>query len=238
MIPQELLAKYNLPEDVAARAIETAVSRELRSALGKPVWVSLNSPLVITVLPHPWEDTEPVNLNPASLSEPLQRQIQYQIGKELEKVQVLREARALKHLQGQVVKGEIRRANPDGSWSVVLEFSEFQQHTVVGAICPSHDIPPHERKKVLPGEVKSFFVTSILPVLHRERYSVRVKLSRRSAQLPALLIHEQTGKDVRCVRRIHGQISRIESSTPIPGHVVKRVRDELNEAIHIHVSKA
>ncbi|MDO3380370.1 hypothetical protein [Geoalkalibacter halelectricus] len=237
MIPQELLAKYSLPEDVAARAIERAVTRELRDALGKPVWVSLNSPLAITVLPHPWEDKEPVDLNPASLSEQLQRQIEYQIGKELEKAQTLREARELEHLQGLAVEGEIRRVNPDGSWSVVLEFDEFQKHTVVGAICPQRHIPPHERHKVLPGDTKSFFVSSVRPVCQGTRYRVHIKLSRTSIQLPALLIHQYTGKTVRCTRRIHGQISRIESSNRIPESVVKRVGDELNEAIHIHVSK-
>jgi hypothetical protein len=83
---------------------------------------------------------------------------------------------------------------------------------------------------------KTFLITSILPILEKDKAKVLIRLSRTSKTLPEILLRGKTGElSIRCRRRIAGAFSEIETSQRIPNEVIQSVGNELGERIIVRV---
>ena len=84
--------------------------------------------------------------------------------------------------------------------------------------------------------MKTFLVTSVLPVMKNGRAKVLIRLSRTTKALPEALLKEQTDEpSIRCVRRIAGAFSEIETKRKLPREVIRAVGNELKERIIVRV---
>ncbi|WP_020678077.1 hypothetical protein [Geopsychrobacter electrodiphilus] len=236
MIPRDLLKRYNLPEDQAADAIETAISRTLSAMLRMNVLVRLDENLEVIAINQRLADAEPIQIDPTGISKQGQRQIRRQIALELEKRLALHECNHLHSLRGQVIKGEIRKVSTNGEVTVALEVDDhFRQLTLTG-VCPARYLPPKERGCFYLGEIRAFLVTSVLSVQKRGRYKVQIRLSRTSKALPELLLRQTTSlQGIRCLKRIAGAFCEIETVKFLPRDAINAVGEELKERIIVRV---
>jgi hypothetical protein len=234
VIPPDLLQKYGLPENLAADAIETAITRVLSTAFRMDMLVRVQGSLEIYALSA--SDLPPRSIEPAGLSRQLQRQVRFQIERELEKRQALHERETLSSLRGRLVTGEIRQISSTGEATVALEMEDHFSRLALTGVCPVRYLPPKERQTMAVGDVKSFLVTSVLPVQKKGRAKVLIRLSRTTKTLPEALLREQTGETtVRCVRRIAGAFSEIETIKKLPREAIQAVSSELKERIIVRI---
>ncbi len=230
MIPHDLLTKYDLPASDAALAIEEAISGILSRAFNKDIMVNVGEELEVVAL-------DDRRIDPATLSRQLKRQIRYQIERELEKRQSLREQEYLRSLRGRIIFGEIRKVSTNGDLTITLEVEDRFRSLILTGICPARQVPPHERGCLhIVGAKKLFLITSVLPVLEKDKAKVLIRLSRTSMTLPEILLRENTGEmSIRCRRRIAGAFSEIETSQWISKEVIQFVSNELGERIIVRV---
>lgn len=237
MIPEELLAKYGLPEDDVALAIEEAISYVLSRAFQMDVLARVGVGLEIVALAKSGigsQDLEPIDM--ANISRQLRRQIRYQIERELEKRQSLREWDLLRSMRGRPVAGEVRKVSQNGDVTITLEVEEHFRSLILTGTCSARQIPPKERGFFQIGTKRTFFVTSVLPVREKDKSKVLIRLSRTSRALPESLLRETTGEaSIRCRRRIAGAFSEIETSRRIPKEAIQAVGKELGERIIVRV---
>lgn len=234
MIPLDLLKKYNLPENQATDAIETAISRVLSKTFGTDFLVRVQNSLEIFTLPASDALLRPINA--ASLPRQLQRQVRFQIQLELEKRQALHECETLSTLRGRPVMGEIRHISSNGETTVALEMDDHFRRLALTGVCPARHLPPSERQTLAVGDMKTFLVTSVLPVMKNGRAKVLIRLSRTTKALPEALLKERTDEpSIRCVRRIVGAFSEIETKRKLPREVIRAVGNELKERIIVRV---
>jgi hypothetical protein len=193
------------------------------------------------IMAHVGEELEVIALNGrqldlAGLSRQLKRQISYQIERELEKHQSLREQEYLRTLRGRPIVGEIRKVSPKGDLTVALEVEDHFRSLVLTGTCFVRQIPPHERNSFRFGARKTFLVTSVLPVMEKGRAKVLIRLSRTSRSLPESMLREITGEpSIRCRRRIAGAFSEIETVRRLPKEVILFVGKELGERMIVRV---
>lgn len=233
MIPPNLLEKYNLPEEQATDAIETAITRVLSTAFGTDMLVRVQGSLEVYFLPA---SDPPRSIDPASLSRQLQRQVRFQIERELEKRQALHEREVLSALRGRPVTGEIRQIASTGEATVALEMEDHFSRLALTGVCPVRYLPLKERHALAVGDMKAFLVTSVLPVQKNGRSKVLIRLSRITKALPEALLKEQTGEtSVRCIRRVAGAFSEIETIKKLPKEAIQAVSYELKERIIVRI---
>lgn len=229
MIPHDLLTKYDLPAPEAALAIEEAISRILSRSFNMDIMVNVGEVLEVIALGDR-------RIDPTMLSRQLKRQIRYQIERELEKRQSLREQEYLRSLRGRIIFGDVRKVSTNGDRTIALEVEDRFRSLILTGICPARQVPPHERDCLLIGAKKLFLITSVLPVLEKDKAKVLIRLSRTSRTLPENLLREKTGEQsIRCQRRIAGAFSEIETSQRIPREVIQSVSNELGERIIVRV---
>jgi len=236
MIPADLLTKYGLREADALEAIESAITRTLTRALRSNIAVRLNGRLEITMFPL---NGEPVELPPGEINRKLQRHILHNIELELQKRQALREAEELEELRGKSLPGEISRIANDGTLHVDLEIVDLFHHIILAGECPERYQPPHEKGRYQVGEVREFFVSSILPIVVNGRSArTRIRLSRITKELPALLLQERTGiYGIECRRRVAGGFSNIITPARLPKEAINHVGKELGEHLNVSISQ-
>jgi len=229
MIPHDLLIKYDLPAPEAALAIEEAISGILSRAFNMEIIANVGEGLEVIAL-------DDRRIDPATLSRQLKRQIRYQIERELEKRQSLREQDYLRSLRGRVILGDVRKVLKNGDLTIALEVEDRFRSLILTGICPARQVPPHERGCLHIGVKKLFLITSVLPVMEKDKAKVLIRLSRTSKTLPENLLREKTGElSIRCRRRIAGAFSEIETSQRIPKEVIQSVSNELGERIIVRV---
>jgi hypothetical protein len=229
MISRDLLTKYDLPADEAALAIEEAISGILSRAFNMEIIANVGEGLEVIAL-------DDRRIDPATLSRQLKRQIRYQIERELEKRQSLREQEYLRSLRGRIIFGDVRKVSTNGDLTIALEVEDRFRSLILTGICPVRQVPPHERGCLHIGAKKQFLITSVLPVLEKDKAKVLIRLSRTSRILPENLLREKTGEQsIRCQRRIAGAFSEIETSQRIPREVIQSVSNELGERIIVRV---
>ncbi len=237
MIPADLLTKYGLQEAEALRAIEFAIARTLIIALRKNLAVRIEDRLEITAFP---DQGEPVELTPVMIKRKLRRYIIHQVELELQKRQVMREAEELKELRGKNVTGEVSRIANDGTLYVTLEIADVFRHLILAGECPLRFQPSHERGRYRIGDVREFFISSVLPIVANGRSArVRIRLNRITKELPALLLMERTGvAGIICRRRVAGGFSDIVTPVRIPKNSINSVGKELGEHLNVFISQA
>ena len=237
MLPADLLTKYGLQEAEALEAIEVAIARTLTVALRKNLAVRIGNGLEITVFP---DQGEPMQLSPSTIKRKLRRYILHHVELELQKRQVMREAEELKELRGKSVPGEISRIADNGTLYVALEIADVFRHLILAGECPVRFQSPHERGCYRIGEVREFYISSVLPVVTNGRSAhVRIRLSRITKELPALLLQERTGIcGIECRRRVAGGFSNIITPVRILKEAINAVGKELGERLNVFISQA
>ena len=237
MIPAELLTKYGLQQAEALRAIEFAIARALIMALRKNLAVRIEDRLEITEFPHLGE---PIELPSMTIKRKLRRHIIHQVELELQKRQVMHEAEELKELRGKNVIGEVSRIANDGTLYVTLEIADVFRHLILAGECPLRFQPSHERSRYRIGDVREFFVSSVLPIVANGRSArVRIRLNRITKELPALLLMELTGvAGIICRRRVAGGFSDIVTPVRIPKDSINSVGKELGEHLNVFIFQA
>jgi hypothetical protein len=237
MLPADLLTKYGFQEAEALGIIEFAIARALTVALRKSLAVRIEDRLEITIFP---DEGEPIELSLAIIKRKLRRHIIHQVELELQKRQVFREAEELKELRGKNVAGEISRIAEDGTLYVALEIADVFRHLILAGECPVRYQPTHERGRYRIGEIREFFISSVLPIVVNGRSAhVRIRLSRITKELPALLLTERTEvAGIVCRRRIAGGFSDIVTPVRIPKEAINSVGKELGEHLNVFISQA
>ena len=133
--------------------------------------------------------------------------------------------------------GEIRQISSTEAKAALEIEDHFRRLALIG-VCPVRFIPPNERKVLAVGEMKTFLVTSVLPIREKGRAKVLIRLSRISKSLPEVLLRERTGEmSIRCVRRIAGAFSVIESARKLLKDDILAVGLELKERIIVRIAE-
>jgi hypothetical protein len=230
----KFMPESGLTEAETLEAIEVAVARTLTHALQTNVIVRVEEQLQILV--YPSGGGTPTTLNFEDIDRKLRRQVQHQVDLELQLRKTLNEAEHLKELRGYTAPGEITRVDNDGTLIVSLEIADHYRRLILSGICPARFQPTHERGRYIPGAVKEFHITSVVPIMINHMSTrVRVQLSRISKELPRLLLQERSRiSGIQCLKRIPGAYSTIVTPARIPKGVINSVGKELEE--HLHVS--
>ncbi|MRR59265.1 MAG: hypothetical protein EG824_13800, partial [Deltaproteobacteria bacterium] len=102
--------------------------------------------------------------------------------------------------------------------------------------CPLRYQPLHERNNYVPGKVYHWFVTSVLPVANDRHARVRIRLSRTSKELPALLLRQLSGMErIICRRRIPGGPAEIITALKIPKDIINTVGKETGDIYRVRI---
>lgn len=233
----ESMSKSNLTRDEALDAIEVAIVRTLTHAFQTSVTVKVEDQLQILIYPH--GGGAPTALTFGDIDRKLQRHVQHQVDLELQLRKTLNEAKHLKELRGYSAPGEITRVGDDGSLIVTLEIADHYRRLILIGICPTRFQPKHERQRYLPGTVKEFYITSVVPVMVNHRSTkVRVQLNRISKELPRLLLKERSRiSGIQCLKRIPGAFSTIVTPSRISKDVINSVGKELKEHLYVSIQE-
>ncbi len=233
MLPGNQLMEHGLPENDLLEAVEVTMTRVLTKALRMNVSMVMGSQPHITAYP---DNGEPIHIPVDAIERKLRRHLRHEVELELQSRRTLLESQRLMSLRGTVACGEISRIAKDGALLVALEIADCHRRLLLTGECPVRYQAPHERGRYRIGEVRQFYITSILPVMINGRSSkVRILLSRSSMALPTLLLQEQSRiSGIHCRRRIPGGFSDIVTPCRIPKEIINNVGKELGE--HLHVS--
>lgn len=233
----EFMPESDLTRDETLDAIEVAVARTLTHALQTSVTVRVEDQLQILVYPR--DGGAPTALTLGDIERKLRRHVQHQVDLELQLRKTLHEAKHLKELRGYTAPGEITRVGDDGSLIVTLEIADHYRRLILSGICPTRFQPKHERGRYIPGTVKEFHITSVVPVMVNHRSTkVQVQLNRISKELPRLLLQERSRiSGIQCLKRIPGAFSTIVTQSRIFKDVINSVGKELEEHLYVSIQE-
>ncbi|ANA41745.1 hypothetical protein A2G06_16520 (plasmid) [Geobacter anodireducens] len=235
MIPNDILSFYSeLKRTDVMEAVELAVAKVLTRTFQMPFTVHFTQDgLKMTGLPH---CGEPVEITPDKIGKKLRRHVLFTIEVELQKRQALHEAERLRQLQGKVLQGVVAGYEADGSALVEMELSNIYRRIILLGTCPLRYQPMHERNKYTAGKVYHWFVTSVLPVASERNAKVRIRLSRTSKELPALLLRQMSGIErIICHRRIPGGPAEIITARKIPKDIINSVGKETGDIYRVRI---
>lgn len=237
-LPAEILSDSGLPTAEALNAVEVAIARTLTGALRANVCVKVDAQLEIDAYPE--GSSGPVKISLDDINGKLRRQLLYQIKVELQKRRTLNEADRLKELNGFSAPGEISGIAEDGALTVSLEIADYYRRLILCGFCPVRFQPHHELGRYSIGSVKEFYISSVVPVMVKKRYSrVRILLSRTSKELPRLLLQERSRIDgIICTERVPGAYSTIVTPRRIAKDTINSVGKELGEHLHVSIQEA
>lgn len=236
MIPSDIIASYpELNQSDILDAVEMAVIKVLTNAFQMPFTVTYTEEegLKMTGLPM---HGEPVEINQDKIGKKLKRHVLYTVENELQRRQTVYEAERLRQLQGKVLRGGVIGYDREGGAVVEMELSsQFQRYILLGT-CPRRRQPEHERGKYKEGESYSWYVTSVLPIANHRQAKVRIRLSRTSMELPAILLRQRSGIDrIICCSRIPGGTSEIVTNQKIPKEVINSVGKETGDIYRVRI---
>lgn len=230
----EIHARYGLSEDAALEAARYSIGRTLSDHFGIPVLTSTSRDGQISMVAlHGSHETV---IRPEDIKTKLRRLLQEDVEFELQRRQAAKEQRYLRQLIGKPVYGGIVGICREGTLIVQMELEETFNTLVLLGECPLAFQTPRERESYGVGDVMSFKVTSVAAVTDNKTARVRIRLSRVSPELPALLLREKSGIDmIKCVRRLPGKESTILTAKKIPKPIINEVGKELREHLNVRI---
>lgn len=228
----EISDKYGVPEWAVKEEIEKAFSHVLSNRLGQEIEVQTDNSNV-----RIWKFAKNGDfaiLGTGEIKKNIIREIKWNLVKYLLKRSVLESYEMHKNKVRTVVYGTIMK-QMHGILHVEIHPQNINDDIAM-AVCEPASQTPKERGRYKAGEVLPFYVLSVRPVLEKEIPRLEVKLSRNSKGLAEKLIKEQIKEKsidirIKCIKRVAGAYSLIESSKKIPGDCIKRVANELKERI-------
>ena len=234
---------YDLPEETVEEEILTSLSRSLTNIFGFEVEALLNDSGVLELYGYPnlHGDLQVRKLPLARISKPAIRQIRKCLTESLVMKRILLEYDLLRYLTGSILEGLVLKSvNPGPLFVILYQEDLCTGNKILTGICPFRSQTPRERDVYHPGDIYSFHVLKIMPIFEDGVPRINIFLSRNSKGLVEGLLLKQIRQDpsaknvkVRCLKRIAGAYSVIESSVSLPLQAVKNVSDELKEFIRV-----
>jgi len=232
---REVAKEYRLPAGETWALLERTLSEALTEAFGRRVIVSLSGEAIAIYRETGRNGPEGLErLSPRQVRKEVVRLCRYRIETELGQRKTLIEFDYLKTLQGSVVRGVVDRVLDDGTLIVLFHVEElFNCREITGA-CPVSQQPRREREGYRAGDTRFFFVSAVHLVDRKTLFRVDIRLSRTTRRLPEVLLKMETGLgEIRCVRRIAGRISLVESRERLPREAILAVSTELGERVKV-----
>jgi len=239
---RELADIYGLPEeDVKAELLES-LSNSLSAVFGTEIEVlsSETGSLEIFSYRESSGDLQVRSMPLSGIGRHAIKRIRRDLALSLSKIRVLRDYDLCRDLTGHVVEGMVMKAVNRGSLSIRLQGNgPYNPGNLIGS-CPYRLQTPKERGTYRTGDVLSFQVLKVSPVMENGMPRLEITLGRNGRGLVEGLIMKQAWRDpsgrdvkVRCVKRIAGAYSEVVSTAPIPRDVIKSVSDGLKEYIRV-----
>jgi len=228
----DLAAKYRLQESQVKDALDMVLSSNAFRRATNSVYGELTSEGVIVF-------AEDGVRHLGELKRPLSRLLSAELERILTDAATAVELDQWVRLRRQVIRARIERVAPDGTLDVVVERTGVFGETAAEVIghCSPRNQSKRDRETLRPGEYRYF---SVQRVEARRQgtapATIAIELSRTTPQLPEYLIKRGLqGEKVpfRCLKRVVGKVSYIESEGFIPTHVIKEAGRELGERIKV-----
>ena len=239
----ELAEIYGLPEETVKAELLESLSRSLTGIFGAEVEVlsSGSGALEIYRYQDSAGDLRVRSMPLFGVGRRALRQVRRDLTLALAKMRVLRDYDLFRDLAGNVIEGMVTKAVEHGSLSVRLfADSPYSSGKVIIGSCPYRRQTPKERSTYRPGDILSFQVLEVSPIMESGMPRLEVIVGRNGRGLVEGLLRKQlrkslSGKDlkIKCVKRIAGAYSEVVSSSSLPAQDVKRVSDELKEYIRV-----
>jgi hypothetical protein len=239
---RELADIYGLPEETVKVELLESLSNSLAAVFGTEIEVlsSEAGNLEIYSYRDLSGDLQVRSLPVSSIGRHAIKRIRRDLSLSLAKIRVLRDYDLCSDLVGCVVEGMVMKAVNHGSLSIQLLANGLCNPKNLAGSCPYRFQIPKERGAYRPGDVLSFQVQKVSPIMENGMPRLEITLGRNGRGLVESLIMKQvrglpSGRDVkvRCVKRIAGAYSKVVSTEPIPLHVIESVSDELKEYIRV-----
>lgn len=250
LINKELVEKYGLSQEIIFDSVCQAITKTLQRALRTHIITQEddNGGVEIFALKKDiYAEIPVVRINPAKFKPKLLRALHYSIEKELESQKVQADFNKYMDLQNQLVKGYITSITKDGDLIVELEREQLFKRETLHAKCPLRYQPQHERNKYVIDRDYHFYVSKIYPGQVRGIPRLDIELNRKTARMPECLIMKamiavshglpSDENKFKCVKRISGACSIIESEKRIHRDIIKSVSRELHENIIVRYGK-
>ncbi len=239
----DIVELYGLPEETVEEILLAAFSHSLTNSFGYEVEALMNDAGALALYGYPSRhgELQVRNIPLERIGRPAIRQIRRTLTEDLVRRRILQEYDLLRQLTGRVLEGMVTKTLEKGPIFVKLYHDDLclGKNTVTGT-CPFRSQTPRERQTYRPGDVLAFHVLKIFPVSEDGMPRIDIVLSRNSKGLVEGLLMKQIRQDpamgstkVRCVKRIAGAYSVIESPVPLPLKAVKNVSDELKEYVRV-----
>lgn len=240
----ELAKKYRLPERQVKESVKQSISESLSQAMGLEVETHINGH-GLKMYSYRYRNGVPTQeeIDPGNLKKPIIRHLRLNIANKLETLSVLYAYQFASAIRHTLVEGTIRKKDEDTKTihiDLALENS-IGAYESVTAVCGPEGQPQHERNSYRLGQTMWWYVSKVEAVRTNGVPVLDISLSRRSAQLPALLLkkrYEETSTipcDFTCIRRIPGAFSKMLLTRRIPKEIITSVVKELGEQLHIKI---
>lgn len=240
---RDLVELYGLPEEMVEESLLAALSHSLTDIFGYEVEAFLNDAGALELYGYPSRHGElQIQKIPLEkIGRPAIRQIRRTLTANLVRRRILEEYDLLRQLTGRVLDGMVIKAVEGGPIFAKLYHEGLcvGMNTLAGT-CPYRSQTPRERQTYRPGEVLAFHVLKVLPASVDGMPRVDIILSRNSRVLVDGLLMREICQDpamrdmkVKCVKRIAGAYSVIESPFPLPLQAIKKVSAELKEYVRV-----
>ena len=239
---RELADIYGIPEETVKAELLKSLSNSLSAVFGAEIEVLSSEADTLEIYSYRDSsgDLQVRSLPISSIGRHAIRRIRRDLSLSLAKIRVLRDYDLSRDLVGRIVEGMIVKAVNHGSLSVRLRTNGPYNPGSLVASCPYRFQTPRERGTYRPGDVLSFQVLKVTPVMENGMPRLEITLGRNGRGLVEGLIMKRAWKNpscrdvkARCVKRIAGAYSKVVSTAPIPLHVIKNVSDELKEYIRV-----
>ena len=232
---REVAREHRLPAGETRAILEQTLSDALTEAFGRRLIVSLSGENMVIYRETGKNGREGLEwLSPQQIRKEVVRLCRYRVETELNRRKAIREYDFLKPLQGAVVRGVVDWVMHDGSLAVLFPVDELFNCRDVAGTCPVAQQPPRERGTYRQGESRFFFVSSVRLVGWDKVLLVKIRLSRTTRRLPEALLTMETGMTgIRCIRRIAGKMSLIESRERLSREAILAVAAELGERVKV-----
>jgi hypothetical protein len=227
---KELAEKYDLPEWSVQEGIERAISDILTKRFGYEVEAMFEDQS-LRIYGYPGDRVK--TISPESIKGRIKREIKHEIARNLLKRETLKiYSQAKTHLRT-VLSGEIVRIYDSGVLNIEMN---IEGGNSLIATCDITNQTPKERGKYKEGEIMPFYILRVEAINHNGVPRIDIRVSRTSKGLPEGLLRSKVYRnnidaDIKCVRRIAGHLSVIESNRKLPVECIREVSDELKERI-------
>jgi len=239
---RELADIYGLPEEAVKAELLESLSNSLSAVFGAEIEVLSSETESLEIFSY-WDasgDLQVRSMLLSSIGRKALRKIRRDLSLSLAKMRVLRDYDLCRELAGRVAEGMVMKAGNHGLLSIRLQANgPYYPGNLIGS-CPYRFQTPKERGTYRPGDVLSFQVLKVSPVMENGMPRLEITLGRNGRGLVEGLIMKRAWRDpsgrdvkVRCVRRIAGAYSEVVSTAPISLHILKSISDELKEYIRV-----